>query len=283
MRTAVVVAVISLAIVRVAAQKPESPAPAGDWRAHESAYYTVFTRDGSDADLVFARQWLDAAERLMTTKYRVTPARYHLSVYLLPAPERDINASQSGQNQCCTTRGDGIHTGTIYFLGPGAPLWRLTPLKSSLGLPKEGLDYHAKVLMSEYIPIGHYAVQDARPAGGWRYYTAPEWFVQGLQEYDGIYHTTEANHRDTSSRLLAWARGHRNVFECCDRGLIISDAYNGGATFMAFLADRFGEDVHRRILASGAASFDEALHNETGSAPVTKTFEEFQAWLAGSR
>jgi hypothetical protein len=39
----------------------------------------------------------------------------------------------------------------------------------------------AKVLMSEYITVGHYVVQDTRTkAGGWRYYSAPEWFVQDL-------------------------------------------------------------------------------------------------------
>ena len=50
---------------------------------------------------------------------------------------------------------------------------------SSLGLPKDGEDYHAKVLMSEYIPIGHYAVQDSRPAGGWRYYSARNGLFRG--------------------------------------------------------------------------------------------------------
>jgi hypothetical protein len=53
--------------------------------------------------------------------------------------------------------------------------------------------------MSEYITVGHYVVQDARTkAGGWRYYSAPEWFVLGLQEYDGIFHTTDTN-RETVS------------------------------------------------------------------------------------
>ena len=34
---------------------------------------------------------------------------------------------------------------------------------SSLGLPKNDPSYHAKILMSEYIPTGHYEVQDSRP------------------------------------------------------------------------------------------------------------------------
>ena len=154
-----------------------------------TAHYTVVTRDGAEADLDFARRWLDAAEKLMSTKYHVVPDRYRISVNLLYRPENDIDATQSGQNRCCSTDDQGRKTGTIFLLGPSAPIWKERQLVSSLGLPKDGEDYHAKVLMSEYIPIGHYAVQDSRPAGGWQYYSAPQWFVQGLQEYDGIYHT----------------------------------------------------------------------------------------------
>ena len=78
---------------------------------------------------------------------------------------------------------NGRRVGTLRLLSRSAPVWKSGNFKSSLGLPKAGDDYHAKVLMSEYIPIGHYAVQDARPNGGWKYYDAPNWFVQGLQEY----------------------------------------------------------------------------------------------------
>jgi hypothetical protein len=68
-----------------------------------SAHYTVFTRDGSEVDLGFARKWLDAAEQLMATKYHVVPDRYHTSVYLLHRPENDVDTTQSGQNRCCAT------------------------------------------------------------------------------------------------------------------------------------------------------------------------------------
>ena len=71
-------------------------------------------------------------------------------------------------------------------------LWGyLDDLGRSLDIPKsiagdcfplETDDYNAKVFVSEYIPIGHYEVQESRPAGGWQYYTSPNWFVQGLQD-----------------------------------------------------------------------------------------------------
>lgn len=248
-----------------------------------TTHYTVFTRDGAEADLGLARRWLDAAEQLMATKYHVVPDRYRISVNLLYRSENDIGATQSGQNRCCSTDDQGRKTGTIFLLGPSAPIWKERQLVSSLGLPKDGEDYHAKVLMSEYIPIGHYAVQDSRPAGGWQYYSAPQWFVQGLQEYDGIYHTTETNRTRTAAALMKWARQNERRFACCRNGIELTDAYNGGAAFMAFLAAEFGEGIHERLLRSGASTFDEALASETKPYAQSELLSRFRRWVSNTR
>lgn len=252
-------------------------------KALTTDHYTVVTRDGAEADLGFARRWLDAAEKLMATKYHVVPDRYHMSVNLLYRPENDIDATQSGQNRCCSTDDKGRKTGTIFLLGPSAPIWKERQLLSSLGLPKEGEDYHAKVLVSEYIPIGHYAVQDSRPTGGWSYYSAPRWFVQGLQEYDAIYHTTETNRTRTADTLMKWARRNGGRFACCTNGLELADAYNGGAAFVAFLAAEFGEGIHERLLRSGASTFDEALASETKPYSQSELLSRFRKWVTDSK
>jgi hypothetical protein len=171
-----------------------------------------------------------------------------------------------------------MRTGTIRLLTRSASIWKSTNLTSSLGLAKSGDVYHAKVLVSEYVPIGHYAVQDGRASGGWQYYSAPDWFVQGLQEYDAILHSTENNAIITRQRLLGWAKANRSTFRCCSPALAISDAYNGGATFMAFLAAEFGEDVHARLLRSSAKTFEAALADETQSSP-SQLFDRFGKWL----
>jgi hypothetical protein len=176
-----------------------------------------------------------------------------------------------------------LKTGTIFLLGPSATIWMERPLLSSLGLPKAGEDYHAKVLMSEYIPIGHQAVQDSRPAGGWSYYSAPQWFVQGLQEYDAISHTTDTNRTTTAARLMTWARQNEGRFACCAKGLELGDPYNGGAAFMAFLAAEFGAGIHERLLRSGARTFDEALANETKPRSQAELLSSFRTWVAESK
>jgi hypothetical protein len=267
--TAVVVSVVSVAL-----QGQQSTT---------SHAYSILTREGSEADVAFARRWLDAAEQLMATKYHVTPERYHVSVNLLYRPENDIDTTQSGQNRCCATDSLGRKTATIFLLGPSAPIWKERPLASSLGLPKDSEDYHAKVLMSEYIPIGHYAVQDRRPAGGWQYYSAPQWFVQGLQEYDAIFHTTEVNRTQTAAALMKWSRQNEGRFACCTSGLQLADVYNGGAAFMAFLAADFGEGIHERILRNGGRTFEEALASETSQRSQTEWLSRFRRWIADTK
>lgn len=223
---------------------------------------------------------MDRAEELLKSKYGTAYHGFYISLYLETTSGPNANTS-TAMTQCCKRSADDIQTGTIYFLAPGAPEWASSQYQTtSLGLPKDE-NYQAKVLMSEYITVGHYVVQNSRQAGGWRYYSAPEWFVQGLQEYDGIFHTTDANRTVTAAALMNWARDHAAEFSCCSQGIQFPDVYNGGAAFMAFLADRFGESIHAKLLLDGAPTFDDALAKETGM-PVDKLFGAFQAWLAGS-
>ena len=53
------------------------------------AHYTILARDGSEADVAFARRWLDVAEQLMATN--------------ITWPANGIDTNQSGQNRCCET------------------------------------------------------------------------------------------------------------------------------------------------------------------------------------
>jgi len=243
----------------------------------KTANYSVFYQPGYEKDLEFVRDWLDRAEALLKQKYGAPFTGYHIDIYLYPEPKPGANTGAANL-KCCS----GISapkTGVISFLAPSAPIWKDFHGLTSLRLPKDE-NYQVKVLMSEYITVGHYIVQDTRSrAGGWRYYSAPEWFVQGLQEYDGIFHTTDANRETTGAALLAWAKSHPGAFTCCGSGLQISDVYNGGAAFVTFLAAQFGENIHARLLRDDSPIFAAALENRTklGSREL---FAKFQAWLA---
>jgi hypothetical protein len=258
-----------------------TPLVNAQWIEAKSHNYSIFYQSGYEKDVEFTRTWLNRAEDLLKSKYGVAYAGFHISFYLYPAPAKSADVGVANL-QCCSKSADGTKTGTISYLAPSAPAWKNSTSLTSLKLPRDE-NYHAKVMMSEYITVGHYVVQESRPAGGWRYYTAPEWFVQGLQEYDGIFHTTAQNRDTTGAKLLEWARNNASKFACCSPNLAISDVYNGGATFMAFLAAQFGEDIHSRLLRDSAATFDAALANQTKPYQLPELFEKFKLWLANTK
>ena len=259
------------------AASPLAPAEA-QWLESRGDHYTVYYRAGFEKDAALVRTWADGAVRLMREKYGAGPQHYQTSIYLYdaPTPQIDVNTARI---HCCSPDSTGNKVGRIEMLAPSADAFKSVTAISSLGLPKNDESYHAKILMSEFIPIGHYEAQSARPTGGWSYYTAPNWFVQGLQEYDGIFHTTDRNRDVTAKRLSAWAVAHASAFSCCAPELSIADDYNGGASFMAFLAWQFGEDVHARILRDSSRTFFEALTSATKPFSRADLFARLQDWL----
>lgn len=263
------------------------PADAQQWLELRTANYSVLYQAGYERDAEFARTWMDRAEELMRSKYGVSADGYFISLYLHPAPTNGAGVGQATLNCCPSALTNGKRTGTIQYLSPSAQAWKDTRSTTSLGLPFDD-NYHAKVLMSEYIPIGHLALQATRPtSSAWGYYgsTTPSWFVQGLEEFDAIYRTTDANRTLTSAKLREWARNNRTKFICCstlaEQSTIgISDVYNGGAFFMTFLAAEYGEDIHARLLRNTAATFDEALAQETRPDSTVQMFERFREWVS---
>ena len=241
------------------------------WLEAQRPTYTIFYERGYEADREFAQAWLDRTEALMRSKYAITDTSYQVAFYLY-SESNDHAGVGHAQVQTSAT------LATIHYLTPSAPAWKATTNTTSLGLPFDQ-NYHAKVIISEYIPLAHLALQATR-AGGWRYYDAPSWVSQGLQEYDGFFHSTDFNRTTGFRRMREFGRNNPTQFSCCREGLPqIADTYNGGALFMAYLADRFGEDIHARLLRSTQPTFAAALANETENTAIGVLFDDFRRWL----
>lgn len=252
----------------VLAQTPTPP----DWAQTSTPTFTVFYSPGFGGDRDFAIKWLTHAEGVMKGKYRITNTGFKVSIYLYPTPNEKADV---GHAQIDTSNS----IATIHYLSPSASSWTSSPKKfASLGVPYDD-NHHAKVLVSEYIPLAHVAVQEQRPKGGWRYRSGPAWIHQGLQEYDAIFHSTEFNKAALAAKLREFGRRNVDQFICCQDGLLnIADVYNGGALFWWYLAERFGEDIHRRLLSSGRKTFAEALNEETGVRPEVLQ-QAFMGWI----
>ena len=254
------------------------------WLEAGSAQYTIYYVSDYEQDVEFVRTWLDRAERLMLDKYGIRRHGYDIVVYLCPAPTPDADVGHATLN-CCSQ-----NAGKIHYLTPSAPAWeeaRENGITTCLGQPFDN-DYHAKTLVHEYITVAHTRISEDKTLG-FKYYSAPSWFVQGLQEYEGIFNSTEANRTATYERLLEHAdRNLRGRFYCC-RTLLprnvqtfgSTDKYNGGAVLMKFMADQFGPDIHVGLLKNEQPLFEEALANELASRgrTVSEAFDDFQRWF----
>ena len=247
-----------------------APEPPTQWLEEDNGQYTIYYVQEYEQDVEFVRMWLDRAERLMLNKYGLQRHGYDISVYLPPAPTPEAGRGLATL-VCC--RSD--NTGEIYYMTPSAPAYGQGTL-GTLSLSVD--DYHTKTLVHEYITVGHIRIAESDKHKGFHYYSAPSWFVQGLQEYDGMFHSTESNRTTGYERLLDYAeRSLQDTFY----NFGSSSTYFGGLLLQTFLAEQYGEDIHVDLLTSEQPTFDLALdeqlalHDRTAS----EAFEDFRRWF----
>ena len=247
-----------------------SPAPPIQWLEDDNGQYTIYYMQEYEHDVEFVRTWMDRSERLMLDKYGLQRHGYDIAVYLPPKPTRRAGRGHSTL-VCCLSD----NTGEIHYLTPSAPAYGGGSL-GSLGLSAD--DYHSKTLMHEYITVGHIRVGEEGKSKGFPYYSAPSWFVQGLQEYDGMFHSTVSNRTAGYERLLDYAeKSLRGTFY--DFGS--SSIYFGGTLLHRFLVEQYGEDIHLDLLTSEQPTFDLALDEQLArhGRTASEAFEDFQRWF----
>ena len=247
-----------------------SPAPPAQWLKEDNGQYTIYYRQEYEQDVEFVRTWMDRAESLMLDKYGLQRHGYDISIYLPSAPTQHAGRGQSTLI-CC--RSDG--TGEIHYLTPSAPAYG----EGTLGtLRLSADDYHSKTLVHEYITVGHIRIAEGDKSRGFQYFSAPSWFVQGLQEYDGTFHSTESNRTTGYERLLDYAeRSLQDTFY----NFGSSSIYFGGLLLQRFLAEQYGEGIHLDLLTSEQPTFDLALDEQLAihGRTASEAFDDFQRWF----
>ena len=254
---------------------------------YELYYMPEYPQDGERAVLLLDRAVAVAKAKYGTT-YRGTPCKVHL----YPTPTGMASTGGAGITSSISGApgpNASIASCTVHMLTASAPDWK-TASGSSWGDTKDGTYWDA-MLVNEYITIFQDLTAAIKPIG-FRYYSAPSWFVQGLEAFDGYYHATEAS-RDRLRGLLRdgrlGVRNRRTYVVCCKRSdavgvnaslqtMAVKDDYVDGLALTTFLALQFGEEVHARILRSPRLTFEEALVQETG-ASLDELFEAYAVWV----
>ena len=226
--------------------------------------YAVCHVDGYAADARCVRGILDAATSRLRGRYR--PTSTSVDIYLFPEPDSVHGvAIRPGS---ALAYGGPRHL-AIYLMARSAPAMQ-GACCNGLGLAFTDPAYQRTVHVHEYSTafIHHYPGY-SKWAG---------WFVQGLEQYEGLEAAGTLWHR-------AAERVWRDDSVSCSRSgageqLVVSEPYWAGAVFLRFLADRFGERSHVRILESGRSTLTEAIADEqpAGETPC-ELVDRWRAWM----
>ncbi len=134
-------------------------------------------------------------------------------------------------------------------------------------------EYDRRVLGHEYAGLAIRGLQRT-----WRLSTAPDWFLQGYQEYLAAALSSTHTRTVTLSRYRALAVAERDRLAF----FAFSNPYVDGAAFQLFLRDTFGDDIGVRILLSPEPTFTRALSRELGIRPADLV-SRLQTWADAQR
>ena len=245
------------------------------WRASTNPHYTICYTSASSVDVNFVRRYLNKTVRLARDKYEFTRMGRAVNVFLFPAPSTYARVG-TATNLCCFRRG-GVAWAEIHYLAPSAREWHRYPTLGGLQYPHS--DFHAKVLMHEYLNLVLVKIHQ---------WNTPSWVPEGLSEYEGFHHTTLYNRTQAADDLIRYVHeGRRDQIFCCltlqNRIPVIntSDVYYGGAVIMEFLAQFFDEKIHLELLRNKRnnfpLTFQDALRRRGYT--VQATWRALRAWL----
>ena len=229
--------------------------------------YTVHYDEGYRSDAEFVREVLDEAAVRFQTRYG--PNNTRVDIHLLSAPTT-VNGVMIQPGRALASGGRSQLE--IYLMSRSAPVMQ-GACCNGIGLHFTDVGYQRTVLVHEYSTAfqHHYA--------GYNKWSG--WFVQGLQQYEGL---AAAGSRDL------WQRAAERVFRggtvSCGRGidgneqLTVTEVYWAGALVLRYLADRFGEASHIRILNSARSTLTEAIADEQppGETPC-ELFNDYRNWM----
>lgn len=222
--------------------------------------FRVCYADGYEADAQFVSGVLDSAAGRL--RQRFGPTSTPVDIYLFPAPG-DVHGLTI-QPGAALSYGGPQHL-AIYLMARSAPAMR-GACCTSLGLQFTDEAYQRTVLVHELsTAFMHHSPGYSKWAG---------WFVQGLQQYEGL----------VASGTL-WRRAAERVWQdgsvsCAGGQLNVTELYWAGAIMLRYFADRFGERSHIRILESTHATLAEAIADELPpDESACALVDNWRAWM----
>ncbi|QQE74168.1 Ig-like domain-containing protein [Brevibacillus composti] len=167
----------------------------------------------------------------------------------------------------------GLNDGSfeIHLLGKKAHY-----VRCCTNVGKEYDDLYFKVTtIHEYLSIPLRKAVGEKKKGWSNLYSAPEWFVQGMEEYYGYHY---GNDPETIRILTQRVKDDRNRIKFSSSGITVQGTYEDGAVLAFFLYETYGKTKVQNVLMSKEPKWEKAFLKEFGS--YSDMEKAFNNWLS---
>jgi hypothetical protein len=235
--------------------------PQGDWKTAELDGIVIHYVEKHAGDAKLLGQYFKGVHAAFKTEFAgedvdalmKAPALCH--AYLMPertrfaAPGHASTRTSSGPPPTCE----------YYFLAPSTVL-EPDRCCTTAGEPFDENAMH-RIVAHEY--AGVFLERYNRKHAGWRFHSAPEWFVQGYEEYLALMLSNEHSRTVTLEKYKDF---HRE--DPARVGFLgVENPYSDGALLLHFLHEEFGKPKVEAVLSSKQRTFGKALTIELGVTP----------------
>jgi hypothetical protein len=232
---------------------------------------TVEGAGTSEQDARQAHRFLELAVRSLNEEFegvRIEEAMRDVTCELHLHAKTDDGPS-AAQNYLRTEVRDGRYSAMLHLLAPSA---YHADDRSNVGEPFDEV-YFFKTLVHELSTI-FLDLATRSKGSGWRFFSAPSWFVQGYEEYLALLRSSEHTRTVTLSKYIQKLRENPSRVR---PGFLVEDTYIDGSLLLLFLHETFGKARVQAVLMSRNPSFYGALSEELGLTDK-ELYERWDEW-----
>jgi hypothetical protein len=242
--------------------------PAGEqkenWSVIKTGHYDILYKPGNEKDANKVRGILNGAIAALKEEFTGLPVEQLLhvdcKVYLHPKSNEKASESTAG----ITTIGGDQYSAVIDLLTLSA---YDKAYRSNVGERADD-DYYRKLVVHEYSTILLDRITRSKKTG-WRFFSAPRWFVDGYEEYLGLTLSSPHNRKAVLGKYLTVLKQNPDRVDF-DLGMNVEDPYIDGAMVLLFMHEMFGRERVHGLLLSTEPRFGKAVLATLGI-----SFEQF--------